>query len=145
MKRYCMVLNGKEKISTLFRFCTVGVGNTLVDFVMFFFLTSMGIPYLFAQVCSYTAGMMNSYLWNRFWTFRVKQKATMQELFRFVVINLFSLGTTFFVLYMFQQKWEGPLFISKVIATVAGVIVNFIGSRFFVFVNKGSERATREN
>ncbi|RAK19883.1 putative flippase GtrA [Anoxybacillus vitaminiphilus] len=127
------MLNGKEKISSLFRFCTVGVGNTLVDFGVFFLLTSIGVPYLLAQGGSYTAGMINSYIWNRVWTFQMKQKATIQEFFRFMISNLFSLGVTFFVLYVCQQILGWPLLISKMIATVGGMMMNFIGSRLWVF------------
>lgn len=73
----------KKKLVTLLRFGTVGVGNTLIDFGVFFLLTALNVPYLLAQVCSYTAGILNSYIWNRTWTFRVKEKVRGQEIIRF--------------------------------------------------------------
>lgn len=65
----------KNNITTLVRFGTVGAGNTLVDFVVFFLLTSLHIPYLSAQLFSYSAGVANIYIWNRTWTCQVKEKS----------------------------------------------------------------------
>lgn len=52
----------KEKVKTAGRFCTVGVGNTLIDFGVFFLLAACHVPYLPAQICSYSAGIINSYV-----------------------------------------------------------------------------------
>lgn len=117
----------------LVRFAVVGIGNTLVDFVVFFFLASIGVPYVFSQVCSYSAGMMNSYVWNRTWTFQVRKKASVQELLQFIFINLVSLSTTIVLLYLLHKLAGMQLFSSKAVATVAGMAVNFAGSRFWVF------------
>jgi len=117
----------------LVRFAVVGIGNTLVDFVVFFLLASIGVPYVFSQVCSYSAGMMNSYVWNRTWTFQVRKKASVQEFLQFIFINLVSLSTTIVLLYLLHKLAGMQLFSSKAVATVAGMAVNFVGSRFWVF------------
>ncbi|WP_169907593.1 GtrA family protein [Priestia abyssalis] len=132
----------KEKVNVLLRFCTVGVGNTLIDFGVFFLLTAGGIPYLFAQGCSYAAGMVNSYVWNRVWTFQVKQKANMQEAVRFAIVNIGASSMTFLILYILQEGAGLSLVVSKVIATIGGILITFIGSRLWVFqerINKRSE------
>ncbi|MBB5326063.1 putative flippase GtrA [Anoxybacillus tepidamans] len=133
--------NNKGNIITVFRFCVVGVGNTLIDFGVFFLLTSFGVSYFLAQACSYSAGVMNSYVWNRMWTFQVQQKATVQEFFRFILINVFSLSTTFVLLYIFRQIGDMSLLYSKVIATIGGMAVNFAGSRLWVFQPSINERS----
>ena len=52
------------------KFAIVGVLNTLVDFAVFqAFNLLLGWVYA-AQVLGYTAGMINSYVWNSGWTFR---------------------------------------------------------------------------
>ncbi|MEC1668350.1 GtrA family protein [Bacillus mojavensis] len=122
----------KEKIKTLGRFCTVGVGNTLIDFGVFFFLTACHIPYLPAQICSYSAGIINSYVWNRNWTFQVKRKADGKEIVRFLMINIAASGITFLLLYLFQRG-GCSLLVSKLAATIGGMMMNFIGNRIWVF------------
>lgn len=118
--------------ATLVRFAIVGIGNTLVDFGMFFLLTSMGVSYVLAQVCSYSAGVLNSYVWNRTWTFRAQEKASAQQFFQFLILNLLSLGTTVVLLQLLHLAGIS-LVISKGMATMAGMAINFSGSRFWVF------------
>lgn len=125
--------NLKEKMGTLLRFCTVGVGNTLIDFIVFFVLTGLHVHYLWAQGCSYLAGMINSYIWNRNWTFKAEEKANIQELLRFLTINLAAYVATLLFLYLFQQKFEWSLAASKIIATLGGMVITFMGSRLWVF------------
>ncbi|MEH7055316.1 GtrA family protein [Bacillus velezensis] len=122
----------KEKVKTAGRFCTVGVGNTLIDFGVFFLLAACHVPYLRAQICSYSAGIINSYVWNRKWTFRVKRKADGKEIMRFLMINLAASGITFLLLYAFQ-KGGCSLLVSKFAATIGGMMMNFIGNRIWVF------------
>lgn len=122
----------KEKVKTAGRFCTVGVGNTLIDFGVFFLLAACHVPYLPAQICSYSAGIINSYVWNRKWTFRVKRKADEKEIMRFLMINLAASGITFLLLYAFQ-KGGCSLLVSKFAATIGGMVMNFIGNRIWVF------------
>ncbi|ADU94418.1 GtrA family protein [Geobacillus sp. Y412MC52] len=126
----------KEK-QTVWRFAIVGVSNTAVDFAVFFLLTAAGAPAAAAQVVSYGAGMANSYIWNRLWTFQVKRKANIGELLRFLVVNGLSLGVSLGVLL--AGELFTPLWLAKMAATIAGMAVNFIGSRYWVFVEKNEK------
>jgi len=124
---------------TLVRFVVVGIGNTLVDFGVFFLLTSIGVSCVLAQACSYSAGVINSYIWNRTWTFRVQEKASVQQFFQFIILNLLSLGTTVVLLQLLQLTGLS-LFMSKVTVTITGMSINFIGCRFWVFSSSVHER-----
>ncbi|WP_297990702.1 GtrA family protein [Anoxybacillus sp.] len=124
--------------ATFIRFAVVGIGNTIVDFGVFFLLISMGVSYMFAQLCSYSAGVMNSYVWNRKWTFRVLEKASVQQFFQFVIVNIISLSATVMLLKLLQLT-AISLFVSKAIATIVGMAINFIGNRFWVF-SSGQEK-----
>ncbi|KUK65588.1 MAG: GtrA-like protein [Desulfotomaculum sp. 46_80] len=115
------------------RFCTVGLCNTAVDFTVFFLLTLTGAPYLIAQALSYSAGVANSFFLNRKWTFRVERKANFLEVANFVIVNGFSLLTSFGMLAVLHDLNHLDLWPSKCMATGAAIIVNYIGSRFWVF------------
>jgi putative flippase GtrA len=138
MKKHRFIWNERENIRTLWRFCLVGAGNTFVDFIVFFLLISFGVSALLAQVCSYTAGVVNSYVWNRIWTFRVKRKASIGEFLRFLIVNVLSLAVTLLLLFLCRDVGHWPLFAGKLIATFGGIAVNFAGSRFWVFASKPS-------
>ena len=122
------------------RFCTVGLGNTAVDFNVFFLLNLGGVPYLLAQAISYSAGVINSFIFNRKWTFRVERKANLLEATSFFIVNGLSLLTSFGMLAVLHDVNHLNLWLGKCLATGAAIVVNYIGSRLWVFNQKaGSE------
>ncbi|CUA80697.1 GtrA family protein [Anoxybacillus suryakundensis] len=125
-----MTLNN---IVTFFRFIVVGVSNTLVDFFVFFSLVTLGMPYMWAQIFGYSVGVMNSYIWNRSWTFRAKG-AIMEPFFRFLVVNVCSLMVTIAILHVCKEGL--PIFWGKMIATMSGIAINWFGIRMWVFSTK---------
>ncbi|MCM3787236.1 GtrA family protein [Domibacillus indicus] len=114
----------------MMKFGIVGVLNTAIDMLLFFTLWSVGVPYLLAQVLSYSAGTLNSFVWNRSWTFKVSGRIHIEEITKFLLLNVIALCMSTFLLSLLSGQ---PLFISKTIATLSGLSVTFFGSRFWVF------------
>lgn len=54
---------------TFIKFNVVGASNTLVDLAVFFTLVHVGVSPGWAQVLGYACGILNSFAWNRGWTF----------------------------------------------------------------------------
>jgi putative flippase GtrA len=54
---------------TFIRFNVVGASNTAVDLLMFFVLVHLAVPSGWAQAIGYGCGILNSFFWNRGWTF----------------------------------------------------------------------------
>ncbi|HWP97774.1 MAG TPA: GtrA family protein [Syntrophomonadaceae bacterium] len=127
------MFTNKQEVMQFLRFCTVGLGNTAVDFIGFLVLTQGGVPYLLAQVLSYSTGVANSFFFNRIWTFRVAGKTNIMELARFIMINGFSLLVSSGLLFVLHDVNHGNLLLSKVAATGISVMLNFVGSRVWVF------------
>jgi putative flippase GtrA len=120
----------------ILRFGIVGLGNTVVDFLAFFLLNAVGVPSLLAQVCSYTVGIVNSFVFNRRWTFQVARKTTMMEIWKFLFVNGFALLISSSLLFLLPDVYQLNLWMSKIFATGGGIIVNFMGSRLWVFPEK---------
>ncbi|MGG6431558.1 GtrA family protein [Anoxybacillus sp. D401a] len=118
---------------TFIRFIVVGISNTVVDWLLFFFFVSLSVPQVWAQTFAYSAGVINSYMWNRIWTFRVKGPI-MKQFVRFLMLNFCSLMVTIIVLYGCNQMFS--VFFSKFMATISGIVINWIGSRMWVFSGK---------
>lgn len=129
------MLSYKDQAIQLLRFCTVGLGNTAVDFTTFFLLNLAGIPYLAAQAISYSAGVVNSFLLNRKWTFKVKSRASVGEAVKFIMVNGFSLLVSSGLIYLLYDFSHMNLWLSKLAATVGAVAVNYMGSRLWVFTH----------
>lgn len=131
-----------NRAASLMKFGIVGLLNTAVDFTVFALLTAGGVPVLPAQWISYACGTLNSYLWNRNWTFRDKNGRVRRQLIRFVLVNLAALTVATALLKWLSGQTGISLPVCKLMATAAGGFINYAGSRNWVFGSKvktGSE------
>jgi putative flippase GtrA len=124
------------------KFQCVGVVNFLVDYGVFTLLNGVvGWPVGLSNTISYSCGIVNSFLLNRYWTFKVKLKFFSLDFLKFVLINVLGWGVntlTMVILvngYSLSAKGLGLFenIVPKLIATVLSFVVNFAGSKLVVF------------
>ncbi len=116
------------------KFSVVGIANTAIDFGVFMLLHGrIGLAYSLSQVVSYSCGMTNSYLWNKYWTFKSTRRVHIEEVARFVLVNLASLGVALLLLFLFRGKGKMGAAESKALATFGSLVVNFLGNKLWVF------------
>ena len=128
------------RLTSFFRFAIVGVLNTAIDFTIFLWLSWVGVSIVLAQALSYSAGTLNSYVLNRNWTFRERNlSGTWKSFVSFIVLNLITLGCTTMLLSLLDQFTDRTLPICKLLATFAGLMINYTGSRLWVFVPRSAE------
>lgn len=114
------------------KFGLVGVLNTLVDVLVYTLLIWIGAHYLLAQPLSYGAGMVNSYLVNKCWTFQDRRSGVGQFV-RFALLNGGTLLLSLGLLYVFADGLGFDPLLSKGVVTLFTVVANFAGSRWWVF------------
>lgn len=134
-KLYNMIVNNKT-LAHINKFGFVGCLNTLIDFGVFSLLNSLfGVNYIISQIVSYSAGTLNSYFCNKFWTFKDTRtsKKTTSEVIQFVVVNSASLTVSIIGLSMLLRDNSMNSFFAKIISMVLAQVVNFLGYRFWVF------------
>lgn len=139
------MLRDKVKVAQFVRFCVVGIGNTVADLGLFWLLSRAGAPYLMAQVLSYSAGVLNSYLLNRTWTFRVTGKIQALEATKFVLVNVLSLLASTGVLFALHDGLHLNLGVAKVAAMGSAPVINFIGNLLWVFTANKTRGETCED
>lgn len=116
------------------KFALVGALNTGVDFVVFALLAlAAGVPALWAQFFSYGAGVMNSYLWNRRWTFQVTRRPHSGEWLRFAANQAAAFAAATAVLLLLAEGAGWPPLWAKAVSIAASLAVGYAGSRFWVF------------
>jgi putative flippase GtrA len=139
--------------NTFLRFALVGCINYLVSFVVFVICyrylplddlsAALGripgtnstaiIPLGAASnVIAYLTGMVNSFVLNKYWTFRSKGNTTEQAI-KFIVVNLVTLGLSTFSVYVLVDRLAYPQY--PVWLTVTGTLLalNYAGSRYWAF------------
>ncbi len=142
------------------KFQCVGVVNFLVDLGVFTLLhTALGWGVGIANTVSYSCGIVNSFLLNRYWTFKMhltfftvytlhtRQGKTVRirflspDFMKFILINVLGWGVNTLAMvilvngYSLTAKSMGVLenFVPKLIATAFSFTINFAGSKLLVF------------
>jgi putative flippase GtrA len=117
------------------KFSFVGVLNTVVDLGGYFLLTRWlglaGLP-VAAKSISYSAGILNSFFWNRSWTFRSKTQIW-ATLLPFVLVNLVGLAINTGIMQLCLNILGLPELVALGLATVSTLVWNFVLSKFVVF------------
>lgn len=134
---YKTFINNK-KFQHISKFGFVGCLNTILDFGVFSLLNSLfGVNYIISQILSYSSGTLNSYIFNKFWTFNDTKtnKKTTKEIVQFIVVNSASLGVSLLSLSILMNDSFMNSFLAKIISMVSAQVVNFLGYRFWVFAN----------
>ncbi|MDM5337232.1 GtrA family protein [Fictibacillus enclensis] len=129
-----------KKTSEIAKFGSVGALNTLLDYGLFSLLAWSGLAYMVAQCISYSAGVLNSYFWNRSWTFKQTEKADFAEFFRFALTNGVTFLVTALMLWLLHKQGNLGVYSSKLGATVIGTVINFAGTKLLVFQEKEWKR-----
>ncbi len=77
--------------------------------------------------------MLNSYIFNRSWTFRSQAKFFSPALLRFIILNLIMLGISTGLLFVLLDILAVPKMIAKVCATIITLVISFVVNRLWVF------------
>ena len=127
-----------ENILQLFKFGAVGCLNTLIDWSVYFIILKLFpaesvIFYTVAKGFSYLCGILNSFYFNRFWTFKDSLHENEGGRFvKFILVNMVGLGFNSVSIYIFlnlEFKHTMALFF----ATMITFFFNFILNKLWVF------------
>lgn len=134
------------KHATKFRYLLIGTINTAIDFGILFMLTwFISTPKELANIISTTIAFAFSFVANRSFTFRSRTGNVRRQLLLFTLVTLFGLwviqtiiisllAPVVFISLNFSQSVA--LLISKLIATVASLIWNYLLYTNVVFKDK---------
>ncbi|MCI8649991.1 MAG: GtrA family protein [Anaerotruncus sp.] len=123
----------REELKRILKFGLTGVANTLVDVGVCWILNQLlGMNIYLANVIGYGAGMLNSYLVNRSWTFASRDRLLSMQLVRFLLVNLSALALSTLLIRLLTGFGLGDMW-AKLGATGITLVVNFLASRFWVF------------
>jgi putative flippase GtrA len=117
------------------RFLAVGLLNTAVDAGLYLALTrALGLGALpaLAKGISYSAGVLNSFYWNRSWTFRSEAKAS-RALLPFALASLVALALNAGTVHLALHALHLPEALAFLAATGVAFLWNFAISRFVIF------------
>ncbi|MFH1392059.1 MAG: GtrA family protein [bacterium] len=136
----------KKIIQQFSKFFLIGMSNTAIDFgilnlLMWLFGIYEGSGIIPIKTTAFFIANINSYFWNKYWTFKQTQKEhAAQEYGKFLIISGVALGIHLLVVYSITTYIQ-PIIIGKelwanfanILAVGLALIWNFIGYKFVVF------------
>lgn len=143
-----MVAAGIILIIQFIKFCFVGVLNTLLTLVAIdIFWDKLHFPYDLANVFGFILGFVNSFIMNKLWTFRSRNKVLRESLL-FLAAFALSYGLQFIVLKLaitriigvFVVPFPGDLTLTmkyaQIIALIPYTASNFLLNKYISFRNR---------
>lgn len=128
----------RRTVRQFIKFGLVGVSSTVIDWGIFYILNlSFGVYYLTAKVLSFSVAVINSFTWNRRWTFRSQNPNRSQEFLKFLIIALIGLFLNAFIMYLAVSIFHSRKIIGLIFATGIVTFWNFLANKFYTF--RGSQ------
>jgi len=125
-----------DKISSLIQFIKfglVGISNTIITaIVIWLLLKTLGASNLVANIGGYAAGLINSFIWNRKWTFESKEKVN-KTVFKFMLTFVFSYLLQLGVLYLLLNHLLIDTYWCHLLAMAVYTAANFILNKYYTF------------
>jgi len=130
----------KKTAVQFIKFCAIGCSNTIVHLAVYYLLIGAGAYYLAANFIAFALSVLNSYYWNKKYTFTAGKttKSTIMRLYAsYGATTLLGTGQLFILVDVIGlDKYISPL-INIAILT----IVNFILNKFYVFKDGLGQRS----
>ena len=127
------------------RFLFVGMLNTIVGYGIYAILIFFNINYLLANTLSTIVGVLHSYLWNRFFTFKSKEKA-LKEIIKFIFVYICSYLLGMIILYLFTSILHLSPYIAGLINLFITTLISWFGHKYFSIKNEKSKNSeAKEN
>jgi putative flippase GtrA len=132
-------LRREHLFGQIVRFGLVGVLNTLVDFAVLNLLYHVvGLPLLLSNTISVAVAIVNSFLWNRHWTFNAAGEAAWhKQALPFLLVSLIGLVINDAGIWALHAAFGGTsvlaINLQKIGASVVSLVWNFIGYRLLAF------------
>lgn len=113
------------------RYLIVGCLNTAVGYGVFGVGVWLGLPHQVALVLNYLIGGLNSYLWNRFWTFRATG-SHLRQIPRFMAVTVGVYGVNALLLEGLVRLGLHAL-LAQLICLVVTTVLGFFAHRLWTF------------
>lgn len=120
--------------NSFIKFCCVGTVNTAIDFAVFFTLHSLfDFGIIISNIISFSCAVTNSYIMNKFWSFQLEErtKANYKEFLLFSAATCITLFISTSILVIGHTYIN--IFLLKIIATGATLMINFSIYRLVIF------------
>lgn len=125
------VVNLYNRFRNLILYGIIGAMCAALDFGIYSCLCLV-IPFLLANIISTHVGIICSFLLNRYYNFKVKDK-TPQRFVSFYLVGLLGLGLSEVLLYLFVDIFDWSNLLSKLFTIFIVALLQFLLNKYVTF------------
>lgn len=124
----------KETVRQAIKYGVVGIGNTVITaVVIWIMMKGLGCSDVVSNGVGYGAGVLNSFIWNRQWTFR-SSVGWVGGAIRFgVVFGICYLLQLALLVYVLNPHLPIDPYYNQLIAMAFYTVINFLMNKFYTF------------
>ena len=130
-----------RSVDQFIKFAVTGGLGTLTNLIIFFLCTDIGgLPEIQISIACFLIAVTQNYIINHKWSFKSsigEKTLSVKRWLRFIAISLLGLGVNLLVMKTMLQHFDLPYkVIAQAVGIAAGMAVNFIMAKLFVFRKK---------
>jgi len=118
----------------IFKFCGVGVLNTIVGYCAFFLLVNY-MNYLLALLIAHIIGVLHSFLWNKYWIFKSRHFRFL-EFIKFNVIYAMVFIVNAIALFVCVEIIQVNPRLAQLLLLPVITMISFFGQKLWTFNEK---------
>lgn len=119
------------------KFGLIGFSNTALTFGTYAFLVFIfDINYIVANIFGYLLGMVNSYIWNKNWVFRVNGNQ-IRFFIKFAIVNIVMVSINSLSLFLLVNTLHIDKMLSLIFVIGGVTVINFYLIKKWTFSQKG--------
>lgn len=125
------------KISQFFKFCIVGLSNTLISYTVYSFLVFIDINYIFASVIAFFISMVNSFYWNNKYVFTSHGNLWIYAFLKmFITYAITGLVLHNILLFFLIDYIQVSKYIAPILILAVTIPLNFVINKYWSFKQK---------
>lgn len=116
------------------KYGVVGVANTLITAaVIWVMMKNLEVSDIVSNITGYAVGLLNSFVWNKQWTFRGTSAGWRNSAIRFGAVFGICYSLQLGVLMYLNQVLDIDPYYNQLLAMAFYTVINFLMNKFYTF------------
>jgi len=115
-----------------FKYIVVGFINTGVYYGIYYAILQFGFSYFIAFTTGTVVGVINSYFWNKYYTFHAEKKS-IAEIAKFLIVYGIQYLSNLFIIYLCVNYAGISEEVAGLVAISVGLFIGYFGHKHWSF------------
>lgn len=121
-------------IRQFIKYVIVGFLNTGVFYGIYYIMLQLGFFYAISATVGTIAGIINSYFWNKYFTFKSKKKS-IRETLKFLIVYFVQYLSNLLIIHLCINYLGISAELAGIVAIGIGLFISYFGHKFWSFRN----------